>query len=76
MTRFVEPHSLSVKTVDPRKQVVPFLVGMAFTLILFAIWAPERGKNEALIAACEAELPRNQHCVLVAIPENQEETEE
>lgn len=50
--------------------LIPFCVIMCFVfLIVFLIVSPS--KNQRLIE-CEKSLPRDQHCILVAIPENQQ----
>jgi len=53
-----------------------FCVG-AILMLLFCAWriggtpsVLEKKENDAIIAACEQELPRNKHCVLMAVPED------
>lgn len=58
---------------DFGKGVFWFFLGSLITLIFLA-WRVsgtpavlEKKRNDALIASCEQELPRNKYCVLVAV---------
>lgn len=53
-----------------------FFLGALITLFILA-WCIggtpvvlEKKQNDAIIASCEQELPRNKHCVLIAVPED------
>lgn len=53
-----------------------FFLGALITLFILA-WCIggtpavlEKKQNDAVIASCEQELPRNKHCVLIAVPED------
>jgi hypothetical protein len=47
----------------------PFFVVACFALLI--IWFIVSSDKDQKIIECEKSLPRDQHCVLVAIPENQ-----
>lgn len=58
------------------KQAFWFFLGALITLLILA-WriggtpaVLEKKQNNAIIASCEQELPRNKHCVLIAVPED------
>ena len=59
-----------------------FLAGTIFALI-FAIFLVETGplgetfdQKKSLIQECEIELPRTEHCVLIAVPEKDKDNGE
>lgn len=61
---------------DIGKRALWFFLGAVITLFILA-WriggtpaVLEKKQNDAIIAACEQELPRNKHCVLIAVRED------
>lgn len=61
---------------DIGKRAFWFFFGAMVTLSILA-WCIrgtpavlEKKQNDAMIASCEQELPRNKHCVLIAVPED------
>lgn len=46
------------------------IIGIMFTVVLYEFLpASTKVKADSVIELCEQNLPRNQHCVLTAIPE-------
>ncbi len=48
------------------------LVSLIFFILLGVIFYNPPDKSPSLIKACESTLPRDQHCVLKAVPEMKE----
>jgi len=59
-----------------RKDFRPFMYG-AFCMLILAMFATRASYNQfqeikALKTQCEATLPRNEHCVVVVIPQSKD----
>ena len=50
---------------------LPYFLGIILGLILLTV-VINADKHEHLIDECEANLPRNEHCVLIAVPQKLE----
>jgi len=49
-----------------------FFAGMLFTSILIGYFG--ECNNTTLLKECEKTLPRTEHCVIIAVPENNQNT--
>lgn len=61
---------------DIGKRAFWFFLGALITLFILA-WriggtpaVLEKKQNDAIIASCEQEAPRNKHCALIAVPKD------
>ena len=55
-----------------REDILPIVTGAVFALVVVAIALRDvpdlRDRVKTLITECEKNLPRSEHCVLVAVP--------
>ena len=55
-----------------REDILPIVTGAVLTLVVVAIALKDvpdlRDRVKTLITECEKNLPRSEHCVLVAVP--------
>lgn len=54
--------------------VIAFIVFFAaMGVVDTLVGTPIERKNQIMLKQCEADMPRNQHCIIIAIPENKKE---
>lgn len=50
---------------------VGFILGFALCIAVFNLPWTDNYKAQTAVQECEKTIPRNQHCVIIAIPENE-----
>lgn len=55
-----------------RHLLIPLLVLIPYLCGLAVGWIKAKSPYHRITSTCEAELPRNQKCVLIAVPEEKE----